>query len=67
MPFYFDDGTEYKPNLYPLPQLCQSCMKKDDRKEKVLCTLTRLDYHHDPSEEFKCAQYELIYKNVEEG
>ncbi|MDX1702112.1 MAG: hypothetical protein R3250_15915 [Melioribacteraceae bacterium] len=55
---FFDDGTPYNPNLYPLPMLCQSCIYKDDLSEKLLCDLNRLDQHD--SDNFKCYAYKCI-------
>ena len=42
MSYYDDDGNKLNPNLFPLPQLCLSCKKKDDPNEEILCNLTRL-------------------------
>ncbi len=42
MPFFDDDGTEVNLDLFPKPQLCLSCKKRDDVKEELLCNLTRL-------------------------
>lgn len=58
MGYYHDDGTEFNPNLYPIPGLCQSCKKKDDPNEEILCNLTRLDQLGE--EEFKCFAYKPI-------
>lgn len=58
MPFYYDDGTEFNPNLHPLPSLCLSCKKKDDPGEELLCTLNRMDQIGE--EEFICYAYEPI-------
>lgn len=58
MPYYFDDGTVYIPELYPKPDLCIAC----DRNERphfeddILCTLNRLDHHN--SDEFVCHAFE---------
>ncbi len=58
MPYYNDDGTEMNPNLFPKPQLCLSCKKKDDENEEILCNLTRLDQQGET--DFKCYAYEKI-------
>ncbi len=54
--YYNDDGTEYNPDLYPLPQLCMSCKKKDDSNEEIVCNLIRMDQQGE--DEFICAAYE---------
>jgi len=54
--YYNDDGSEYNPDLFPLPNLCVSCKKKDDPKEKMICNLTRMDQLGEA--EFKCFAYE---------
>lgn len=56
MKFFDDNGNEINPDLYPIPQLCQSCQKKDDPNEELLCSLTRLDQSDE--EGFKCFAYE---------
>jgi len=54
--FFNDDGTPFNPDLYPLPNLCLSCKKKDDPSEEILCGLTRMDQAGE--KEFKCFAYE---------
>lgn len=56
--YFDDDGNQYNPDLYPLPNLCQSCKKKDDPSEEFLCNMTRLDQLDE--EEFRC----FAYKNI---
>lgn len=58
--YYSDDGTEYNPDLYPLPNLCLSCKKKDDPNEEIVCNLTRMDQIEEI--EFKCFAYQQINK-----
>jgi len=58
MPYYNDDGTEVNPHLFPKPQLCLSCKKKEDESEEILCNLTRIDQRDE--EEFKYFAYEAI-------
>jgi len=43
MPFYFDDGTEFNPALYPKPDLCIACAVNDHPQEEddMLCTFHR--------------------------
>lgn len=60
-PQYFsDDGTEFKPDLLPTPDLCVSCMSHGthDVEEEVLCNLTRADQQGD--EVFVCFAYQPI-------
>ncbi|MGB4960907.1 MAG: UPF0158 family protein [Saprospiraceae bacterium] len=56
--YYYDDGSEFNPDLFPLPQLCISCKNKDDPYEEILCNLTRMDQNGEP--EFKCFAYQRI-------
>ncbi len=56
MGFFNDDGTEYNPDLFPLPNLCMSCKKREDPNEEIVCNLTRMDQQGEP--EFKCFAYE---------
>jgi len=56
MPYFDDDGNEFNPNLYPTPNLCLSCKKKDDPNEEIVCNLTRLDQIEE--EDFVCSAYE---------
>ena len=57
--YFYDDGTEFNPDLYPKPQLCLSCKKDDDSNENILCKLTRFDQLNDA--EFECSAYENKY------
>jgi hypothetical protein len=57
--YFFDDGTEFNPDLYPKPGLCLTCKKNecsDDPEDEILCNLTRLDQHRE--EVFTCYAYE---------
>ena len=56
MRYYNDDGTEFNPDLIPMPALCVSCSKRDDPEEEVLCNLTRADEQGE--EIFLCFAYE---------
>lgn len=56
VPYFFDDGTEFNPDLYPKPSLCLTCKKDEDQNEEILCNLTRVDQHRE--KEFKCYAYE---------
>ncbi len=56
MGYYRDDGSEYNPDLHPLPGLCMSCKKKDDPREEIVCNLTRMDQAG--NSEFICYAYE---------
>lgn len=38
-----DDGTEFNPNLSPLPDLCVTCVRNEDPASEILCNLTRAD------------------------
>ncbi len=51
--FYDDDGNKLNPDLYPKPQLCQSCKINNapDIEDDMLCTLNRLGSRN--GEEFK--------------
>lgn len=57
-PRYFnDDGTEFTPELIPIPDLCVSCISREtqDAEEEVLCNLTRADQQGD--DDFVCFAY----------
>ncbi len=56
MPYFDDDGKEYKPDLYPVPNLCILCKKRDNPKEQVACNLTRMDQLGE--KDFVCFAYE---------
>ena len=43
MRYFNDDGTEFNPDLIPLPDLCASCAKRDEPDQEVLCNLTRAE------------------------
>jgi hypothetical protein len=53
---YFDDGTEYNPDLYPKPNLCLVCKKNADPNEEMLCILNRMDQLD--NNDFKCFAFE---------
>jgi hypothetical protein len=55
MGFYDDEVNEHNPNLYPLPNLCMSCKRKDDPNEEIICSFTRMDRPEDT--EFICFAY----------
>jgi hypothetical protein len=54
--YYFNDGTEYNPDLFPKPNLCLVCKKDSDPNEEILCNLNRMDQMD--SSEFKCVAFE---------
>jgi hypothetical protein len=56
MRYFNDDGTEFNPDLMPLPDLCASCRKRDNPSQEVLCSLTRADGQNE--EVFLCFAYE---------
>jgi len=55
MGYYNDDGSKYNPDLYPLPNLCMSCKKKDDPSEEIVCNMTRMDQLGET--DFRCFAY----------
>jgi hypothetical protein len=56
MPYFDDDGNEINPDFYPKPGLCLICTKLNDPREKVLCTLNRIDQRYE--KEFICHGFE---------
>lgn len=54
--YYFDDGTEYNPDLFSKPNLCLVCIKDKDPNEEMLCNLNRMDQHG--NQDFKCYAFE---------
>ena len=56
MGYYNDDGSKFNPDLYPLPNLCMSCAKKDDPNEEIVCNMTRMDQLGET--DFRCFAYE---------
>lgn len=60
--YYNDDGSAYNPNLFPLPNLCVSCKKKDDPNEEMFCNLTRMDQFGES--EFRCFAYEKLINHT---
>ncbi len=59
MPYYDDDGNELDPTNIPMPNLCLSCEKKNNKYEEILCNLNRLDQKDD--KDFKCGAYLSVY------
>lgn len=57
--YFSDDGTRLNPDLIPTPQLCLSCIHREDVNEEILCNLTRLDQAYE--EEFICYGYQSKY------
>jgi len=43
MPYFYDDGTEFNPDLIPKFSRCVTCKKNDDSKYEIPCNLTRAD------------------------
>ena len=58
--YFDDDGNEFNPDLYPIPNLCISCKKNGDSREEIVCNLTRMDQIGE--REFKCYAYENKYE-----
>ena len=56
MRYFNDDGTEFNPDLTPMPDLCASCRKHNDPGQEPLCNLTRADEQGE--EVFLCFAYE---------
>lgn len=54
--YFFDDGTEFNPDLYPKPGLCLLCMKNGDPNEEILCNLNRMDQQGEDN--FICHAFE---------
>ena len=57
--YFDDDGNKIDPKTIPMPKLCLSCEKKDDKHEEILCNLTRLDQRDD--KKFICYAYKSSY------
>ena len=57
--YFDDDGNPIDPKTIPMPKLCLSCEKKDDKSEEILCNLNRLDQRDD--DEFICYAYKSSY------
>ena len=54
---YNDDGTKINPETVPMPSLCLTCKKQDDKgEEEMLCLLNRNDQRDET--DFKCGAYE---------
>lgn len=62
MPYFYDNGNEYNPDLHPKPTLCVSCMKNDNPKEEIPCDLNRMNQFGE--EEFICFAYEKLNKKT---
>jgi hypothetical protein len=56
--YYYDDGTEYNPDLYPKPNLCLVCKKDKDPNEEILCNLNRMDQYD--NSDFRCFAFEEV-------
>ena len=56
MAYFDDDGNEINPDFYPKPGLCLICAKLNNPREKVLCTLNRIDQRYE--KEFECHAFE---------
>ena len=56
MGYFDDDGTEINPDFYPKPGLCLICKKLHEPREKIPCTLNRIDQRYE--HEFKCGAFE---------
>ncbi|MCG2712547.1 MAG: hypothetical protein L6416_09530 [Candidatus Omnitrophica bacterium] len=55
--YFLDDGTWVNPALVPKPSLCVMCKYDEDKKEEVLCMLTRTDQQDE--DDFKCCSYKM--------
>ena len=62
--YFYDDGTEFDPDLIPKPDLCITCQKDRNQSEVVLCNLTRGD--QDGENTFKCYGYVPISEKLSE-
>ncbi len=62
--YYDDDGNELDISNLKMPDLCQSCEKKDDQREEILCNLNRLDQQND--DDFQCGAYQSRYGLLED-
>ena len=60
MPYFYDDGTEYFPDLVSTPDLCLNCKKHENPNEgdEILCNLQKIDYKR--GGDFECQAYESI-------
>lgn len=54
MRYMNDDGTEFNPDLTPVPSTCVSCRKNGDPTYDIPCNLTRADQ---PEAIFICFAY----------
>jgi hypothetical protein len=65
-PRYFDDdGTEFNPDLVPVPDLCVSCTKNEihDGKEEMLCNVVRLGGQKEKV--FLCFAYSPVSPSID--
>jgi hypothetical protein len=62
--FYNDDGTEFNPDLIPVPDLCATCSRNGkSAKENVVCGLNRADQADE--DVFVCFAYTPISPAVD--
>jgi hypothetical protein len=63
--YIHDDATEFDPDLYPIPDLCVSCVHHEghDAAESVLCILTRADQQGDRV--FLCFAYQPVSQDAD--
>ena len=54
MPYFYDDGAEFNPDLIPKSSKCVTCKKNGDPKYEIPCNLTRGDQDKDI---FICLDY----------
>lgn len=57
MTYFYDDGTEFDPELIPKPDMCLRCRSNltQDWEEEILCNLTRADQCEE--KEFRCKAF----------
>lgn len=57
MTYFYDDGTEFDPELIPKPEMCLRCRSNliQDWEEEILCNLTRADQREE--KEFRCKAF----------
>lgn len=58
--FFMDDGSPVNENFVKKPSLCVTCLKDDDPKEFMFCSLTRIDQQNESS--FTCHAYDACRK-----
>lgn len=62
--YYDDDENPIDPTQILMSDLCLSCEKKDDSREKILCNLNRLDQQGNA--DFKCYAYRSLYGSLDD-